>query len=328
MIIIIFFLLCKLKFDVSTRPRARSPYLKRIVSAPSESAQLQPRDDSMGVQFALITAFDSKNIWLVNQSELEKMEKFCETLNAEYAKNEGSTECVPSNPGMKQGKYYVMKWETDGKYYRVVNEGDPNTARLVDYGNLAEVDYHYVFDLKEDFLNPPFSRRCTLTGELAEDPATILQEQKIVKIMFRRLKISEFGENWLVEEMKEKRMSPILVEKNGDNREFPLSNLEEYENRPCRLEFVDPIRCLIYIAFDDEDAKRNQIQEPINEIFKPIDIDIIYLLNFILYCRFTKFLRTDITFYILYRIKTIFSFNRSRTMWRFKNSRAQIYFEK
>ena len=256
---------------MSTRPRARSPYLKRIVSAPSESAQLRPRDDSMGVQFALITAFDTKNIWLVNQSELEKMEKFCESLNAEYAKNEGSTECVPSNPGMKQGKYYVMKWETDGKYYRVINEGDPNTARLVDYGNLAVVDYHYVFDLKEDFLNPPFSRRCTLTGELAEDPATILQEQKIVKFMFRRRKISEFGENWLVEEIKEKRMSPIL--KNASPIEKNLSNLEEYENRPCRLEFVDPIRHLIYIAFDDEDAKRSHIQEPINENFIPLDID-------------------------------------------------------
>ena len=90
-----------------------------------------------------------------------------------------------------------------------------------------------------------------------------------MKIMFRRRKISEFGENWLVEEIEEKRMSPILVEKNGDNQKFPLSNLEEYENRPCRLEFVDPIRYLIYIAFDDEDAKRNHIQEPINEISIP-----------------------------------------------------------
>ena len=63
MIELLFFLFWKFKFDVSTRPRARSPYLKRIVSVPSESAQLRPRDDSMGVQFALITAFDTKNIY-------------------------------------------------------------------------------------------------------------------------------------------------------------------------------------------------------------------------------------------------------------------------
>ena len=258
------------------------------MSGPCESVRLKPRVDSKGVGLAVLTAFDSDNIWLVNQSELEKLEEFGEKLHKEYTQMEGNTECIPSNPGMEKGKYYVMKWETDGKYYRVINEGDSTTARLVDYGNMAVVDYQYVFDLKEEFSHHQFSRKCISTGSFSEDLGTLLQDQKLLKIMFRRPKFSEFGENWLVEEVAEQSHSPVLAEKKAENSLSAHSQMEAFENRPCRLEFVDPIRCLTYIAFDDEDVKRNQIQARIYEkailpfalVFTIFGLSIRYKLSF------------------------------------------------
>ena len=80
-----------------------------------------------------------------------------------YSSQEGVK--VPSNPGLRKGVVYVGKWCEDGQYHRIILDAYDHLVRFVDFGTVAKLtsdgqpnSIHpgHIFELDQQFCNPPF----------------------------------------------------------------------------------------------------------------------------------------------------------------------------
>ncbi|CAG5099251.1 Oidioi.mRNA.OKI2018_I69.XSR.g16382.t1.cds [Oikopleura dioica] len=221
--------------DATTRPRAKSPFAKRL-----------------------------KYLTKINEREVESQQ---------YIKRE-HIEVFPSNPGIQNGRVCIGKWSVDNKYYRLRFDQENECFRFLDYGNAAilynDKDTHggcveELCRLPDDFRAAPFAI-CTIpcgspTQEFLTD---LMKNEELFDVTFRRLKPPGNGQmGWLID-------IPIWNQSNqkltDDHVKFVNNRFSVNTTMAGVIRHIDSEQMTVYLTFQEDDFKKEEVQETILRI--------------------------------------------------------------